>query len=438
MKHSQTTLLLAGALLATGLLTRCSKSSDNPDPANPAVLVNPVTANEGTSTTNTSFIFEFRLSAASDLPVSFSVSTENGTATAGEDYVAQTGTIVSFAPGEITKTLTISVVADEWKENNEDFRLQLSNGVNCSLTTPRVSGFIQNDDSQIFFEDSGFTSPTSYPGYTLVWADEFNGSALNTSDWNFEVGDGCPNVCGWGNNELEWYTNGNNLYLQRGKLIIEARQESIGGKNFTSSRITTQNKKSFQYGRIDIRAKTPVGRGIWPALWLLGNNITTVSWPACGEMDIMELLGQEPQIVHATVHFATPGGPRNISKSVTKSGGTFSDAFHVYSLVWEEDRMRFYVDDQLINDISRILDGTYQVEGCFGILIHFTVHDHVEAFDGVLDGHQHAFRPVNCSATWKGWLRKRCTRRARCTTACLSSSLSSSIPRMAMMSCSSL
>jgi beta-glucanase (GH16 family) len=352
MKRTQTTLFLAGALLVTGLLTQCSKSSDNPDPADPAVLVNPITANEGTGP-NTSFNFEFRLSAASDKPVSFTVSTEDGTARAGDDFVAQTGTIVSFAPGETTKTLAISIVADEWKENNEDFRLRLTNGVNCSITTPRVSGFIQNDDNQIFFEDVGLTSPTSYPGYTLVWADEFNGSALNTSDWNYEVGDGCPNVCGWGNNELEWYTNGSNLYMQRGKLIIEARQESIGGKNFTSSRITTQNKKSFQYGRIDIRAKTPVGRGIWPALWMLGNNITTVSWPACGEMDIMELLGQEPQIVHATVHFATPGGPRNISKSITKTGGTFSDAFHVYSLVWEEDRMQFYVDDQLINDISR-------------------------------------------------------------------------------------
>lgn len=352
MKYNQTSLLLLGALSVAGLLTQCSKSSDNPDPSNPSVLVSPVTANEGTGA-NTSFNFEFTLSAASTQPVSFTVSTEAGTAKAGDDFVALSGTTVSFAPGETKKTVTVSVVADEWKENNEDFRLLLSNGVNCSLPTPRVSGFIQNDDNQIFFDDAGFTSPTSYPGYNLVWADEFNGSALNTSDWNFEVGDGCPNVCGWGNNELEWYTNGNNLYLQRGKLIIEARAESVGGKNYTSSRITTQNKKTFQYGRIDIRAKTPVGRGIWPALWMLGSNINTVSWPACGEMDIMELLGQEPQIVHATVHFATPGGPRNISKSVTKAGGTFSDEFHVYSLVWEEDRMRFYVDDQLINDVSK-------------------------------------------------------------------------------------
>lgn len=345
-------LLAIAAASLVSLHWQCSKSSESPSPSNPSVLVSPITANEGTGS-STSFNFEFTLSAASTQAVSFTVSTEAGTAKAGDDFVALNGTTVNFAPGETKKTVTVSVVADEWKENNEDFRLLLSNGVNCSLTTTRVSGFIQNDDNQIFFDDAGFTSPTSYPGYNLVWADEFNGSALNTADWNFEVGDGCPNVCGWGNNELEWYTNGNNLYLQRGKLIIEARQESIGGKNYTSSRITTQNKKTFQYGRIDIRAKTPVGRGIWPALWLLGTNIPTVSWPACGEMDMMELLGQEPQTVHSTVHFATPGGPRNISKSVTKSGSTFSDAFHVYSLVWEEDRMRFYVDDQLISDVSK-------------------------------------------------------------------------------------
>ena len=136
---------------------------------------------------------------------------------------------------------------------------------------------------------------TTYPGYNLAWSDEFNGAALNQADWNYEVGDGCPNVCGWGNNELEWYTAGDNLYMQDGKMIIEARAESKGGKNYTSTRITTQNKKTFTFGRIDIRAKVPKGKGVWPALWMLGSNITTVSWPKCGEMDIMELLGQEPQ-----------------------------------------------------------------------------------------------------------------------------------------------
>jgi beta-glucanase (GH16 family) len=122
----------------------------------------------------------------------------------------------------------------------------------------------------------------------LVWHDEFSASALDGNFWNYENG----NNNGWGNNELEYYTNSpKNVFVSNGNLIIEARKESIGGFNYSSARITTANKKPFTYGRVDIRAKLPKGKGIWPALWMLGSNISSVGWPASGEIDIMELLG---------------------------------------------------------------------------------------------------------------------------------------------------
>ncbi len=180
---------------------------------------------------------------------------------------------------------------------------------------------ITNDDTKVVTGDAGFSTPGTYPGLNLVWADEFNAAAINQADWNFETGDGCPN-CGWGNNELEYYTNGDNLSLQSGKLIIEAREESIGSKNYTSSRITTKNKKFFKFGRIDIRAKVPEGQGIWPALWMMPQENKYGGWPSSGEIDIMELLGHEPNKLYSTVHYGPGPGSRNISKSVISPART--------------------------------------------------------------------------------------------------------------------
>jgi len=125
----------------------------------------------------------------------------------------------------------------------------------------------------------GYISPLEYEGYILSWNDEFNGSTINTDSWVFEIGTGCPNLCGWGNNELQYYRQ-QNAWVGNGVLTIEARKESYYGSQYTSARIKTQGYKSFQYGRIDIRALLPKGQGIWPALWMLGNNITSAGWPS--------------------------------------------------------------------------------------------------------------------------------------------------------------
>ncbi|TVQ11204.1 MAG: glycoside hydrolase family 16 protein [Bacteroidetes bacterium] len=194
--------------------------------------------------------------------------------------------------------------------------------------------------------DQGYTTPMHYDGWNLLWNDEFEGNAVNSDYWVFETGDGCPNLCGWGNNEWQYYRS-QNAWVEDGVLTIEARRESVGNRNYTSARMKTQGKKSFQYGRIDIRALLPKGQGIWPALWMLGENITSVGWPACGEIDIMEMIGgsgRENQ-VHGTVHWDLDGQHVQAGGSYTLSSGTFADEYHVFSIIWNENLIRWFVND---------------------------------------------------------------------------------------------
>lgn len=205
----------------------------------------------------------------------------------------------------------------------------------------------------------GYVSANAYEGMSLTWQDEFSGNALNTSDWNYETGTGSN---GWGNWELQYYKQ-ENLTLSSGYLKIQAKKESFGGSSYTSSRITTQNKFNFQYGRIDIRAKMPVGQGMWPALWMLGSNISTVGWPSCGEIDIMEMIGGgdgRDNVVHGTVHWshnnshASYGGKKQIDT------GILNDKFHVYSIIWTDSSIDWYLDDVKYHSTS--ITGADQTE----------------------------------------------------------------------------
>lgn len=331
-------------------LTACKKENTGggtPE-TTPNLTISDVFKPEGTGG-NSNMDFVLKLSSPAKREVSVRVATKEGFAKAGEDYTAVDQKII-FAAGETQKTVSVSIVGDDLKEGIDDFQLALSEPVNCVIISNYATGTIDNDDTKIPVSDAGYTTPLTYAGRTLVWSDEFNGSALNTTDWNYDVGDGCPN-CGWGNNELEFYTAGENLYFSQGKMIIEARKESRGGKNYTSSRLTTMGKKSFKFGRIDMRAKLPKGQGIWPAFWMLGDNFPTAGWPTCGEIDIMEFLGHELTKVYSTIHFRAGTGSRNISKSFTNST-PIPDEYHVYSLVWETDKMRMLIDDKLIGEFQ--------------------------------------------------------------------------------------
>lgn len=206
---------------------------------------------------------------------------------------------------------------------------------------------------------TGYVSPTTYAGMSLVWEDNFNGTALNISDWTFETGRGDN---GWGNNELQFYRE-ENTSVQDGYLIITAKKEEHQGAAYTSSRIKTQGKRFFKYGRFDMRAVLPKGQGLWPALWMLGQNFSTVGWPRSGELDMMELVGGTPSStgrnnkVHGTLHWWNDTSSSNActcdqNPGYTLSTGTFADEFHVFSIVWDETNIRWYVDNNLFQTIN--------------------------------------------------------------------------------------
>ena len=189
---------------------------------------------------------------------------------------------------------------------------------------------------------------------TLVWGDEFNGpagAAVDSTKWGFDTGGG-----GWGNNELEYYTNStdNASTDGAGNLVITAKQNTsrklrcwYGQCQYTSARLLTKGKFQQAYGRFEARLKIPYGQGLWPAFWMLGANINTVSWPNCGEIDILENIGREPSTVHGTIHGPGYSGANGIGAPYSLTTGAFSDAYHVYAVEWEPNQLRWYVDGNL-------------------------------------------------------------------------------------------
>ena len=181
------------------------------------------------------------------------------------------------------------------------------------------------------------------PGWTLVWSDEFNGPAGSTVDgskWGFDQGGS-----GWGNNELEFYTNRtDNVRTDgQGHLEIVARAESFGGRDFTSGRINTAGRFTQQYGRFEARVKMPSGKGIWPAFWTLGDDIGSVNWPTCGEIDIMEAVN-DVTVNHGSAHGPGYSGGNPLTGTIRAPSGSFADDFHLYAIEWEPNEIRWFVD----------------------------------------------------------------------------------------------
>jgi beta-glucanase (GH16 family) len=210
-----------------------------------------------------------------------------------------------------------------------------------------------NANGSIYFDDltlnqtGGTVVVPPVTQQNIVWSDEFNGSSINTGNWAFETGGG-----GWGNNELENYTSRtNNARIVNGQLVIEADQESYGGSSYTSARMKTQGKCSWTYGRIEARIKIPRGQGIWPAFWMLGADIGSVSWPTCGEIDIMENIGKtsDQGTVHGTIHGPQLGGDYNGGGGVSGTytlpdGAALADDFHIYAVEWTPSRIAWFLD----------------------------------------------------------------------------------------------
>lgn len=332
-------LLLAAA-------TSCLDTAEykQPDITLPVLSISDVTMEEG----NTATVFQFKVTLEGDnfTNVGVRYSTVDGTARAGSDYIAVTDGGLLFSPNDKEKIISITIITNRLREDDEQFEVVLSDPVNATLGRARATGTILNDDIldvDIFLPETGYTTPTSYPGRTLVWSDEFNGDEVDANNWTFEFGTGNN---GWGNNELQYYRQ-ENTFMYDGHLVIEARNELFGGRNYTSSRLITRGKREFRYGRIDIRAVLPEGQGFWPALWMLGRNITQIGWPACGEIDIMELVGHQPGRIHGTVHFGNSTAQRQFvgNSRALPGGAKFSESFHVFSLIWEENSIKWLLDD---------------------------------------------------------------------------------------------
>ncbi|MGB7842954.1 MAG: glycoside hydrolase family 16 protein, partial [Salinimicrobium sp.] len=183
---------------------------------------------------------------------------------------------------------------------------------------------------------------TIYVTPGLTWADEFNTPGTpNSANWGYDIGGG-----GWGNNESQYYTNRpENVKVENGLLKITARKENYEGAAYTSARLKTQGKFNFKYGKVEVRAKLPQGGGTWPAIWMLGSNINTVGWPACGEVDIMEHVGNNPGTVLSAIH--TPSSYGGTINHGSKPVPDATSEFHVYAINWTAQKMEFSVDDQV-------------------------------------------------------------------------------------------
>ncbi|MEO1652944.1 MAG: glycoside hydrolase family 16 protein, partial [Bacteroidota bacterium] len=193
--------------------------------------------------------------------------------------------------------------------------------------------------------------------FQLVWSDEFEGAAglaPDAANWDYDLGNGCPNLCGWGNGEFQVYTdNAENVALDGdGNLVITAIRNA--GPNYTSARIKTENLFDQRYGRFEARIKTPTGPGIWPAFWMLGSDCADVGWPQCGEIDIMEQRGQESFITHGSVHGPGYSGGDAITKKFGLQDGRFDSDFYVYAVEWGEGYIDFFVDDNLYQRIEPV------------------------------------------------------------------------------------
>ena len=371
MKLQKLTVLI----LFLGLIA-CGSDADMPGPTTnvdlPALSVNGAQVVENSGEI---FIrFEVVASKVAESDITFDFTVSGITAEPGSDFENISAASATIATGASSVEVSIPIIDDELNEVEEKMRLDISNAVNATITVSRGIGIITDNDSPTNFDAEGYNTATEHFGYNLVWADEFDGTELSTESYNFEIGDGCPNLCGWGNNELEYYTDAaENIRLEDGKLVITATR--LGTEGFRSARIQTQDKREFRFGRIDIRAKLPEGKGLWPAIWMLGANISDVGWPASGEIDIMELVGDKPNTIHGTAHWGNAGQPSTFQGSSISLQEKYSEQFHVFSLVWELNELKWYMDETLFHTITpnNLQGETYRFNQAFFFIFNVAV-----------------------------------------------------------------
>ncbi len=236
--------------------------------------------------------------------------------------------------------------------------------------------------------------PVTTQTWKQVWSEEFDGPAGALPDslkWNHDIGDGCSaGICGWGNNEKEYYTRApeNGALNGLGQLAIVARKAApgltcfYGPCRYTSAKITTRGKMAAMPGRVEARIKLPAGQGLWPAFWMLGNNFPATPWPASGELDIMENHGSAPQSVSSAIHGPGYFGATPFAQGYVLGSGTFADDFHVFAVEWNAERVQFFVDDRQHYAIERTdvqRHGAWVFDKAFFVILNLAVGGN---FDG--------------------------------------------------------
>ena len=229
--------------------------------------------------------------------------------------------------------------------------------------------------AQAFLAPTPTPAPTATPippleGWTLVWHDEFEDPQINRENWTFDLGGN-----GWGNGEMQYYTDRpDNARVENGILVIEARQEKYEGSYYTSARLKSQGLQEFQYGRLEARLKVPEGKGFWPAFWMLGSNFPQVGWPDCGEIDIMEYIGKEPDLIVGTLHGPGYSGALGISKW-NRQTYNIADDFHTYAIEWDKDQITWFYDGSAYHTVTRedVGDRLWAFDQPFFFILHLAV-----------------------------------------------------------------
>jgi hypothetical protein len=269
---------------------------------------------------------------------SFDYYTVDSSAVAGQDYVSIPKETMTFKPGQTSVIIRVEIIPNAERIFDVAFKIKLENPKNCNLPFNELRVKILNVDYK-----------------TLVWSDEFNSGSLNTNIWNYELGAG-----GWGNNELQKYTDAvANVHLDSGYLHISALNPSSG--SYTSGRITTMGRKEFKNCMVEIRAMLPEGKGLWPAFWMLGANFSSVGWPSCGEIDIMEYLGHTPSTSYGALHWNL-NGHTYVTGTYNLSSDKFSSGFHVFSLTWTPSKINWHVDGNIFFSKNRSEINEFPIE----------------------------------------------------------------------------
>lgn len=242
---------------------------------------------------------------------------------------------------EITINLDAGYYEYKFSYNNWAGQENLPTGMECTNTTGQFTNRTLNVSSDmtlplVCWNTCGSCIEPDPVNWELFWSDEFDGNTLDQTNWTYEFG-----ASGWGNNEWQFYTsNPSNSIVANGSLSIIAQEQQFNGANYTSARIITKDKFEVQYGKVEARIKLPMGQGIWPAFWMLGANISEVSWPQCGEIDIMEHINNEME-THGTVHWNNFGSHNYVGSSTPLD----PTEWHVYGVIWDDEKIQFYVDE---------------------------------------------------------------------------------------------